>query len=190
MKIRTFVGKQGLSVAKIIFLVWKNGFPICCDTFWCYLTNSEHLSLSALQITYGQKKMLTQIEREKIGVWFSYEANVCSYQTLHTVDLIQILVRHQRQVTKSLHAQKAISQHTTTTHHTTSKKQRHHDLPHLPASSGFTCKGECNRRTVRCVIVHDLCNTAMHFLNVKLIIPLFYWLFFCWPLTSAIVDKR
>ncbi len=33
--------------------------------------------------------MLTRIEREKIGV-------VCSYQTLHTVDLIQILARHQK----------------------------------------------------------------------------------------------
>jgi hypothetical protein len=80
---------------------------------------------------YGQKKMLTQIEREKIGVVCSYQTLhtvdsiqilarhqkkigvVCSYQTLHTVDLIQILARHLLQVTKSLHAQKAISQHTT-----------------------------------------------------------------------------
>ena len=135
--------------------------------------------------------MLTQFEQEKIGVVCSYRTLhrvdliqilarhkkigvICSYQTLHTVDLIQILARHQQRVTKSLHGQKAISQHTTTTHRTTSKKQRHHDLPYPPASSGFTCKGECNRRTIRCVIVHDLHNTAMHFLNIKLIIPLFY----------------
>jgi hypothetical protein len=75
--------------------------------------------------------MLTQIEREKIGVVCScqnlhmvtFDSNsrktpkkirvVCSYQTLHTVDLIQILTRHLQQVTKSLHAQTAISQHTT-----------------------------------------------------------------------------
>ncbi len=158
----------------------KNGFPILCDTFWRYLTNSEH----------GQKKMLTQIEWEKPESDFHTKANVCSYQTLHMVDLIQILAKHQRWVTKSLHAQKAISQHTTTTHRTTSKKQRHHDLPHPPTSRGFTCKGECNRLMIGRVIAHDLRNTAMHFLNVKLIIPLFYWLFFCWPLTSAIVDKR
>jgi hypothetical protein len=103
---------------------------------------------------------------------FHTKANICSCRTLHTVDLIQILARHQQRVTKSLHAQKAISQHTTTTHRTTCKNQRHHDLPHLPASSSFTCKGECNRRTICCVIAHDLRNTAMHFLNVKLIIPL------------------
>ncbi len=74
--------------------------------------------------------MLTQIEREKIGVVCSYQTLhtldliqilarhqkigvVCSYQSLRTVDLIQILARHLRRVTKSLHAQKAISQHTT-----------------------------------------------------------------------------
>jgi hypothetical protein len=104
---------------------------------------------------------------------FHTKANVCSYQTLHMADLIRILTRHQWQVTKSLHAQKAISQHTTTTHRTTSKKERHHDLSHWPASRGFTCKGECDCRTIRRVIAHDLRNTAMHFLNVKLIIPLF-----------------
>ncbi len=151
----------------------KNGFPICCDTFWCYLTNSEHLSLSALQITYGQKRCWLKLNEKKMEPDFHTKANVCSYQTLHTVGLIQILARHQRRVTKSLHAQKAISQHTTTTHRTTSKEQRHHDLPHPPASSGFTCKGECDCRTIRCVIAHDLRNTAMHFLNVKLIIPFF-----------------
>jgi hypothetical protein len=75
--------------------------------------------------------MLTQIEREKIGVVCSYQTLhtvdliqilarrkkkirvVCSYQTLHTVDLIQILARLLRRVTKSLQAQTAISQHTT-----------------------------------------------------------------------------
>ncbi len=134
--------------------------------------------------------MLTQIEREKSESDFHTKANVCSYQTLHMVDLIQILVRHQWQVTKSLHTQKAISQCTTTTHRTTSKKQRHNDLPHLPAFSGFTCKGECNCCTIHRVIAHDLRNTAMHFLNVKLIIPLFHWLFFCRLLTSAFVTKR
>ncbi len=128
--------------------------------------------------------------RKKLESDFHTKANVCSYQTVHTVDLIWILARHQRQVTKSLHPQKAISQHTTTTHRTTFKKQRHHDLPHPPASSGFTCKSECDHCMIQCMIAHDLCNIAMHFLNVKLIIHLFYWLFFCRPLTSVIVDKR
>ncbi len=155
-----------------------------------YVVTSEHLSLFAHQITYGQKRCWLKLKEKKLESDFHTKANVCSYQTLHTVDLIEILARHRQQVTKSLHAQKAISQHTTTTHRTTCKNQRHHDLPHLPASSGFTCKGECNRRTIRRVIAHDLRNTAMHFSNVKLIIPLFYWLFFCWPLTSAIMDKR
>ncbi len=76
--------------------------------------------------------MMTQIEREKIRVvsmfipnptYGRFDSNshktpkkigvVCSYQTLHTVDFIQILARHLRQVTKSLHAQTAISQQTT-----------------------------------------------------------------------------
>ncbi len=130
------------------------------------------------------------MNEKKLEPDFHTKANVCSYQILHMVGLIQILARHQQRVTKSLHAQKAISQHTTTTHRTTSKKQRHHDLLHPPASSGFKCKGECDCRMTHCMLAHDLRNTVMHFLNVKLIISLFYWLFFCWLLTSAIVDKR
>jgi hypothetical protein len=40
----------------------------------------------------------------------------------------------------------------------------------LPAASNV----KVSVITVRRVIAHDLRNTAMHFLNVKLIIPLFY----------------
>jgi hypothetical protein len=68
---------------------------------------------------------------------FHTKAIVCSYQTLHMVDLIQILARHQQRVTKSLQTQKAISQHTTTTRSTTSKKKDTMISPtrRLPAAS-------------------------------------------------------
>jgi hypothetical protein len=56
--------------------------------------------------TYGRFNSNSRKTPKKNGV-------ECSYQTLHTVDLIQILTRHLRRVTKSLHAQTAISQHTT-----------------------------------------------------------------------------
>ncbi len=127
----------------------------------------------------------------KIGAWFPYQSQpMCipnpTYGRFDSNSCKTPMASHK----VTTRTQKAISQHTTTTHHTTSKKQRHHDLPHLPASSGFKCKGECDCCTIRRVIGHDLRNTAMYFLNVKLIIPLFYWLFFCGPLTSVIVDKR
>jgi hypothetical protein len=44
------------------------------------------------------------LNEKKLESDFHTKANVCSHQTLHTVDLIQILARHQWQVTKLLHA--------------------------------------------------------------------------------------
>ncbi len=163
------------------------------NTLWHILTllNKFRTSFSVCSSSYIRtKKMLTQIEREKIGVWFPYESQ-CMFIPNPTYSRFDS--NSHETLTASHKVTTRTESHLPTHNHNTpqtSKKQRHHDLPHPPASSGFTCKGECNCRTIRCVIAHDLRNTAMHFWNVNLIIPLFYWLFFCWPLTSAIVDKR
>jgi hypothetical protein len=68
--------------------------------------------------------MLTQIEQEKLEPDFHTKANLCAYQTLRMVDLIQILAKHQWQVTKSLHAHKKPSPNTQPQHTTQPPKNK------------------------------------------------------------------